>query len=71
MAFDIERNLYVAASWTGRRGIVRITPEGKAELFVSGHNLVGLAFAYHRGVFLVTGNSLYKLSSAVMGKPLP
>jgi sugar lactone lactonase YvrE len=71
MAFDIEGNLYVAASWTGRRGIVRISPERKAELFVSGHNLLGLAFAYHRGIFLVTGNSLYKLSSEVMGKPLP
>jgi sugar lactone lactonase YvrE len=45
MAFDRDGNLYVAASLRGRRGIVRITPDGKqAEVFVAGMNLVGLAF---------------------------
>ncbi len=44
LAFDVEGNLYVAASWRGRRGIVRITPQGEASLFVAGKTLVGLVF---------------------------
>jgi sugar lactone lactonase YvrE len=43
MAFDHDANLYVAASHAGHRGIVRITPEGHAELALSGSGLVGLA----------------------------
>jgi len=31
-AFDIDGNLYVAASLAGKRGIVKITPQGKASL---------------------------------------
>src|SRR5208337_4871601 len=34
LAFDSDGNLYVAASLTGRRGIVRITPDHKASLVV-------------------------------------
>ena len=45
LAFDAKGNLYVAASLHGRRGIVKITPDRKASLVVSGQNLVGLAFA--------------------------
>ena len=45
LAFDVDGNLYVAASLHGRRGIVKITPDRKASLAVSGQNLVGLAFA--------------------------
>ena len=36
LAFDRDGNLYVAASLGGRRGIVRITPEARAELVLSG-----------------------------------
>jgi sugar lactone lactonase YvrE len=43
MAFDRESNLYVAASYGGRRGIVRIAPQGNAEIVLSGSSLVGLA----------------------------
>src|SRR5918996_1588890 len=44
LAFDSEGNLYVAASLRGRRGIVRISPDGRdAKAFVAGVNLVGLA----------------------------
>src|SRR5260221_7292550 len=46
LAFDREGNLYVAASLRGRRGIVRISPDGlSAEIVVAGMNLVGLAFS--------------------------
>ena len=57
IAFDIEGNLYVAASFRGRRGILRFTSARRTpELFVSGSGLVGLAFDYsenmgHRGRF--------------------
>ena len=36
MAFDAEGNLYSAASHMGRKGVVRITPDREADLFVSG-----------------------------------
>src|SRR6201997_1273658 len=42
MAFDKDANLYIAASFAGRRGIVRITPQGHAEHVLSGPALVGL-----------------------------
>src|SRR5208283_5176825 len=35
LAFDATGNLYVAASLAGRRGIVKITPEGEANLEVA------------------------------------
>ncbi|MDQ3684206.1 MAG: gluconolaconase, partial [Acidobacteriota bacterium] len=46
LAFDRAGNLYVAASLRGRRGIVRISPDGTdAQLAVAGVNVVGLAFS--------------------------
>src|SRR6202795_2159291 len=42
LAFDQDKNLYVVASFGGRRGIVRISPQGHAEHFLSGSALVGL-----------------------------
>ena len=44
LAFDLAGNLYVAASWRGHRGIIRITPEKQPSFVISGTNLVGLAF---------------------------
>src|SRR6202047_2950045 len=45
LAFDREGNLYFAASLAGKRGIVKIAPDGTAALAVAGSSLVGLAFA--------------------------
>jgi len=70
LAFDIEGNLYVAASLGGRRGIVRIAPDATASLAVSGHNLVGLAFAPGKSVVLATTGAVHHLSWGVQGKPL-
>jgi sugar lactone lactonase YvrE len=70
LAFDVEGNLYVAASHNGKRGIVKITPEAKASLAVSGHNLVGLAFARCHSVVLATTGAVYHLSWNIQGKPL-
>lgn len=64
LAFDNEGNLYVAASLRGRRGIVRISPDGKeAELFVAGMNLVGLAFSSNGDLAVASTDSIYALSA--------
>ncbi len=70
MAFDATGNLYVAASLAGKRGIVKITPEGKVNLEVAGHGLVGLAFAPGRSVILATTDAVHHLSWNIPGLPL-
>lgn len=70
LAFDVDGNLYVAASLSGKRGIVKITPDAKASLEVSGHNLVGLAFAPGRSVVLATTGAVHHLSWNIPGLPL-
>lgn len=70
LAFDVDDNLYVAASLAGRRGIVRITPEGKASLAVAGQNLVGMAFASGRSVVLATTTAVHHLFWDIAGRDL-
>jgi sugar lactone lactonase YvrE len=72
LAFDRAGNLYVAASLGGRRGIVRVTPQGAAELVLSGHGIVGMALLAtpQRGAVVATGNALYSLDWDVEGLPL-
>ena len=68
LAFDVDGNLYVAASLRGRRGIVRVTPEGKdAELVVAGMNVVGLAFGPDEDMIVATNDSVYRLKIGVQG----
>lgn len=71
LAFDDQGNLYVAASMAGRKGVVRITPEREAELFLSGPNIVGLAFSPSRSLFVATTNALFRVDVGIKGKPLP
>jgi sugar lactone lactonase YvrE len=71
LAFDVDGNLYVAASLSGTRGIVKIAPDGLANLEVAGQGLVGLAFAPGRSVILATTNSVHHLSWNIQGLPLP
>jgi sugar lactone lactonase YvrE len=70
LAFDIAGNLYVAASLGGRRGIVKLAPDGKAILEISGHGLVGLAFAPGRSAILATTDAVHHLSWNLQGLPL-
>lgn len=70
LAFDVDGNLYVAASLAGTRGIVKITPTGEAKLEVSGQGLVGLAFAPGRSVVLATSNAVHHLSWNIQGHRL-
>jgi hypothetical protein len=70
LALDIEGNVYVAASLGGSRGIVKITPQGKANLEVSGQGLVGLAFAPGKSAILATNSAVYHISWNIEGFPL-
>ena len=70
MAFDRQNNLYVAASLRGKRGIVRITPEGKASLAIAGQNLVGITFAPGRSAVLTTASAVFHLTWDVDGVPV-
>ena len=70
IAFDDQGHLYCCASLAGRRGVVKITPEGKADLCVSGPGIVGLAFTPSRALVLATNNSLFRVDLGVKGRPL-
>jgi len=70
IAFDVDGNLYVAASLAGKRGIVKLTPGAKASLEVAGQGLVGLAFAPGRSVILSTTNAVHHLAWNIQGLPL-
>lgn len=69
MAFDVAGNLYVAASLKGRRGVVRVSPEARAELFLSGPNIVGMAF-WSSYLLLTTNSALFRVNAGVRGRPL-
>jgi sugar lactone lactonase YvrE len=70
IAFDVDGNLYVAASLRGQRGIVRITPGREASLAVSGNNLVGLAFLEDGCAALATKDALYHVALDIEGRRL-
>jgi sugar lactone lactonase YvrE len=70
LAFDLDGNLYVAASLHGKRGIVKITPDAEASLVIAGQNLVGLAFGPGRSAVLATTNAVHHLTWDVQGKSL-
>jgi sugar lactone lactonase YvrE len=69
MAFDSEMNLYIAASFGGRRGLVRLSPQGHAEHVLSGPALVGLALLPSGRAILAANNALFTLDWNVRGLP--
>ena len=70
LAFDVDGNIYVTASLADTRGVVRLTPDARAELVVSGYDLVGLAFGRDGSLILATNSSLVELPLGVEGLPL-
>jgi hypothetical protein len=75
MAFDVDGNLYVAASLRGHRGIVRLrdtptssTPE--AELIVAGNDLIGLCFLDDGCAALATNSTIFHADLGIEGLPL-
>lgn len=65
MAFDENGNLYAAASWMGRKGVVRITPDKSIEHFVSGPGIVGLAFSPSRALIVATTNAIHRVDVGI------
>ena len=70
MAFDADGSLYVAASLGGRRGVVRITPEGEGMLYLSGPNIVGIAFSPSRSMYVTTNNGVHRVDVGIAGRPM-
>jgi sugar lactone lactonase YvrE len=67
LALDQDGNVYVAACLHGRRGLVRVTPAGDADLVVAGTNLVGIAFSPLGTVVLATNEAIYDIDLGVHG----
>lgn len=67
MAFDADGNLYSAASYMGRKGIVRIKQDRSIEHFVSGPGIVGLAFSPSRAMIVATTNALFRVDVGIRG----
>jgi sugar lactone lactonase YvrE len=70
LAFDAENRLYVAASYGGRKGVVRFGPDRKPELFLSGPGIVGMAFTPSRSMVVATTNGLYRVDVRIKGRLL-
>src|SRR6516164_466535 len=70
MAFDEEGRLYVAASISGRKGVVRVYQDRRADLFLSGPGIVGLAFTPSRAMVVATTNAVYRVDVGIKGRPL-
>jgi len=69
LAFDREGNLFVAGSYGGRRGIVRISPQGHAQLALSG-SAVGMALLPTGQAIVATTGAIFTLDWDVRGLPL-
>jgi DNA-binding beta-propeller fold protein YncE len=68
LAFDIDGNLYIAACYRGRHGIVRIAPNATSvEPFVSGNNIVGLCFSRGGDMIVATNETVYSLPVGIQG----
>jgi hypothetical protein len=50
--------------------VVRVTQAGEASLFLSGPNIVGLAFAPKGDLVVATTGAIYRVPVGVEGQPL-
>lgn len=68
LAFDKNGNLYVAACYEGRHGIVRIALGGKScEQFIAGGSIVGLCFTRKGEMIVATNDSVYSIPFDIEG----
>jgi hypothetical protein len=49
---------------------VRINQDQKAELFLSGPGIVGLAFTPSKALAIATTNALFRVDVGIKGRPL-
>ncbi len=72
LAFDEDGNLYAAASYMGRKGVVRIRQDRSIAHVLSGPGIVGLAFSPSRAMILSTTNAIYRVDMGIRGyQPFP
>jgi sugar lactone lactonase YvrE len=68
LAFDRDGNLYVAACYKGRHGVVRIDPATREiDHFIAGNNVVGLCFTRNGEMVVATSDSAYSLNLGIYG----
>lgn len=67
LAFDAEGSLYVAASFGGRRGVIRFDRDRNPQLFLSGPGIVGLAFTPSRSIIVSTNSALFRVDAGIAG----
>ena len=68
LAFDTDHNLYVAACYRGKHGVVRIAEGGEsAEIFVAGNGVVGVCFTRNGEMIVATNESVYSLNVGIYG----
>lgn len=71
LAFDREGNLYVAGCLRGRRGLIKISPDGEtAELFAAGMSIVGICFTRQGEMILANNEAVYNLPLGIYGRLL-
>jgi DNA-binding beta-propeller fold protein YncE len=70
LAISSQGDVFVAACLHGRRGLVRVTPQGEASLVLAGDNLVGVAFSPLGTAILATNDSVYDVDLGVEGLSL-
>ncbi len=68
LAFDKQGNLYVAACFQGRHGIVKVSQDGtNCEQLVAGMNIVGLCFTRKGEMLIATNDTIYSLPLGIYG----
>lgn len=67
LALDADCNLYVAGSYRGQRGLIRITQQREASLVVAAPNLVGVAFSPFGSTILTTSEAVFEVDLGIEG----
>ena len=70
LALSKEGDVYLAACLHGRRGLVRVTRSGEAELVLAGPNLIGVAFSPLGTTVIATNEAVYAVDLGVEGMTL-
>ncbi|MBV8674365.1 MAG: gluconolaconase [Acidobacteriaceae bacterium] len=67
LAVDIAGSVYAAASLSGRRGVVRISQTGEAQLVVAGSGIVGFTFVPGGNALVATSTAVYHVALGIEG----
>jgi sugar lactone lactonase YvrE len=67
LAFDREGNLYAAACLRSQRGVVKISRDKEAEIFIAGMNVIGICFNGKGEMIVATSEAVYSFSMGIYG----